>query len=134
LRRRITWRVPPPLDVAAMAEAARGLEGHHDFRAFRASGGSARTTWRTVERLEVRSVDDEVWITCRGGGFLYRMVRVIVGSLVEVGRGRVGVEGPSLALASGRRQDAGPTAPPHGLCLTAVDYGLTGPFSGPYPH
>jgi tRNA pseudouridine38-40 synthase len=144
--RRYTWSVPGPLDVDAMARAARLLEGTHDFAAFQAAGGEAATTGRTIMSSCVRSSSDEEnepgsnqknepglpGRTGRGGviaydvkadGFLRHMVRTIVGSLVEVGRRRRPAEWINEVLASRDRARAGQTAPASGLFLVSVDYG-----------
>jgi tRNA pseudouridine38-40 synthase len=118
------WHVPGPLDVKAMHAAARLVEGRHDFAAFQATGSSVATTEREifVSRLSpcgMRMLCYEV----EGNGFLRHMVRIIVGSLVEVGRGRRPIEWVAEILASRDRAAAGPTAPPQGLFLVHVAYG-----------
>lgn len=124
LRRREVWHVPPPLDLGAMARAAAQLAGRHDFAAFAASGGRVGSTVRHLERLEVRrACPDEVHVEAVADGFLYHMVRNLVGTLVEVGRGRRRPEEMASLLASRRREAAGATAPARGLCLLAVEYG-----------
>lgn len=114
------YRWERPLDLGRMRQAARLLEGTHDFRAFRAAGGSVRTSVRTLFRCEVESEPPLVHLMVEGDGFLYNMVRIIAGSLLEVGDGRRSPESIAEALASGRRQDAGRTLPPQGLCLMGV--------------
>lgn len=113
------WR---PLDVGAMQEAASRLTGTHDFAGFATSAERRSDTVRTVWRCEVCRAEDEVHVTVRGDGFLYNMVRIIAGTLVEVGRGRRGPERIDRILDSRDRQDAGPTAPPGGLYLVCVHY------------
>lgn len=125
--RRYAWWMRRPLDVAAMQEAAQLLQGRHDFSAFRAAGGSARTSTRTLSLLRVEVAEAlpegrllHVW--AQADGFLYHMVRNLVGTLVVVG---VGDEEPGWAadvLASKDRNRAGPTAPAHGLTLWEVTY------------
>ena len=122
--RGLAWHVTGPLDVEAMRAAARLVEGRHDFAAFQATGSSVATTEREifVSRLTacgMRMLCYEV----EGNGFLRHMVRIIVGSLVEVGRGRRPVEWVAEILASRDRTAAGPTAPPQGLFLVRVEYG-----------
>jgi len=132
--RRYVWHLRHHLDIARMMEAANVLVGEHDFAAFHASGGSARSSVRTLFRLTIHtslavccpkmepSHAETTVITVRGGGFLRHMVRVIVGTLVEVGRGRLDRQDVLRVLAEGDRRAAGPTAPPQGLVLTRVDY------------
>jgi tRNA pseudouridine38-40 synthase len=122
LRLRYAWHVPQLLDLPAMTEAAQSLHGTHDFRAFQATGSTVKTTERTVLALTIARQADEVVISCTANGFLRHMVRNIVGTLVEVGRG---VRPPTevKGILDGRdRQRAGATAPPHGLCLVHVTY------------
>ena len=124
------WHVPGALDVKAMSAAARLVEGRHDFAAFQASGGSVATTEREIFASTVRTTDaaartSDVGLLCydvEGNGFLRHMVRIIVGSLVEVGRGRRPIEWIGETLASRDRGAAGPTAPPQGLFLVRVEY------------
>ncbi len=121
LTRKYAYHFRYPLDVAAMAAAASDLVGTHDFAAFRASGSSVVTTVRNLLRLEVLETGRYVTITAEADGFLYHMVRIISGTLLEVGRGR---RPPDLkaVLAARERQATGPTAPAHGLVLKAVRY------------
>jgi tRNA pseudouridine38-40 synthase len=134
--RRYAWHIHEPLDVDAMAAAARMVEGRHDFAAFQASGGATKTTERTIlESAIVRSAigdrsaitrsaiaDSLVTYDVSGTGFLRHMVRAIAGTLVEIGRGRQRPEWMAEVIASADRGAAGPTAPAHGLFLVAVDY------------
>lgn len=111
------------LDEAAMHEAARALVGEHDFAAFTQINHGRQTTVRRIHALEVARVEpDRVRIEVAGGGFLYNMVRIIAGTLHEVGRGRMDPAAVARALASGDRRQAGPTARPGGLCLEWVRY------------
>ncbi len=116
------WWVPKPLDSDAMAAAARLLVGRHDFSAFRAALCQARSPVKTLDALAVRRVGDEIWLEARARSFLHNQVRIIAGTLREVGEGRVVPERVAAALASGRRDLAGPTAPAAGLCLKEVRY------------
>ncbi len=130
--RRYAWHVREPIDVEAMTAAGRLLVGEHDFAAFQAAGSTVRTTVRTLFDLTVRRVPPGDWIGApgadgtvidvRGSGFLRHMVRTIVGTLVEVGRGRWGPAEVERALRAAERSAAGPTAPPRGLFLTGVGY------------
>ncbi len=121
--RAYTWHVPGALDVVAMAEAARAIEGRHDFAAFQAAGGTAHATEREVIRSEVSRGDGPLvtYDVC-GTGFLRHMVRAIVGSLVEIGRGRHDAAWLAQVIQSADRTRAGPTAPAQGLFLVRVDY------------
>ena len=126
-RRHTSWHYPRPLDVPAMHEAAQVLRGTHDFGSFQTSGSHRQSTVRTIFDIEVRRGSGEdrhmVYIEVEADGFLYNMVRAIVGTLVEVGRGRRDAAWVAHVLNSRDRRLAGRTAPPHGLCLLRVDYG-----------
>jgi tRNA pseudouridine38-40 synthase len=122
LRRRTHWQLFGPLDVQAMAEAARPLLGTHDFSAFRAANCEALTPRRTLRELTVSAVGDVVVFEVEGTAFLKHMVRNIVGTLVEVGRARQPVAWVAEVLASRDRTLAGPTAPAQGLVLVEVRY------------
>ncbi|MGK7346141.1 MAG: tRNA pseudouridine(38-40) synthase TruA [Candidatus Nitrospinota bacterium M3_3B_026] len=116
------WHVRKPLDVEAMRKAAGALIGEHDFSSFRSSGCAAKNPVRSLSRLEVEKEGDVIRITFTAGGFLKQMVRNIVGTLVEVGRGRIAPEEVSKILAAKDRRAAGPCAPPEGLFLVEVKY------------
>jgi len=122
MRARRVYRFPRPLDVARMADAAARLVGRHDFRGLASSGDQRDNTVRTITRCELAEVADEVHVTVSGDGFLYKMVRNIVGTLVEIGRGRRAPERIDRLLATGERALSGPSAPPGGLCLMSVRY------------
>ncbi|MGN1382396.1 MAG: tRNA pseudouridine(38-40) synthase TruA [Eubacterium sp.] len=122
-----------PLDLKAMNEAAAGIVGRHDFQCFQAAGSNPRlTTVRTIYGLAVRPGESaaapgsgagpvaEIEVT--GDGFLYNMVRIIAGTLMEIGLHRMAPESASDIIASGDRQNAGPTAPPQGLYLKEIYY------------
>jgi tRNA pseudouridine38-40 synthase len=133
LLRRITWRVPQRLNLARMRRAAALLVGRHDFRSFRTNPGvgeGALGTVRTLHRLDVRRRGDLVTVEAEGDGFLYNMVRCIVGTLVDVGRGRWPPERVGEILEARDRSAAGPTAPARGLVLVSVDYGGRGTGDG----
>lgn len=121
LERRRSWHVASRLDVDAMNEGARHLLGLHDFAAFRASACDASTTVREMRRLDVRRAEgDLVELTFEATAFLQHMVRILVGTLVQVGRGRMAPDEVERILESCDRAQAGPTAPAQGLCLLAV--------------
>ena len=124
---RTSWYVQRPLDHVAMHNAAQFLVGDHDFNAFRASDCERKTTVRRVTRLDVTRDRAMVTLEIEATAFLKNMVRIITGSLYEVGRGAPCVTGPawiSEVLASRDRTQAGLTAPPEGLTLVRVDYAL----------
>ena len=117
------WHVPAPsLDVGAMAAAAVLIEGRHDFAAFQATGGDAATTTRVVFSSRVNGDGSLITYEIRGDGFLRHMVRNIVGTLVEVGRGSRSAAWVTEVLAGRSRAHAGRTAPPEGLFLVGVEY------------
>ena len=125
LRRRRVWQLREPLDLDAMALAAGTLEGTHDFSAFRgARGGSPaqENALRSLDRLSLEKGGDEIRLVAEGRSFLRYMVRNVVGTLVEVGAGRLSAEAVAEILASRDRSRAGPTAPAHGLCLEWIRY------------
>ena len=122
LYRNLTAHVPVPLDVGAMRRALPVLLGTHDFAAFQASGGTAKRTVRTLEAAELLQNGDELTLVIRGNAFLYNMVRIIAGTLVEIGKGKLTGECFQNALDTGNRLALGPTAPACGLELTRVFY------------
>jgi tRNA pseudouridine38-40 synthase len=118
------WHVPEPIDLDAMQQAAAALLGPHDFSAFASAGSEPRDRTRTIMRsvVECRDGNGLVCYEVTGTGFLRHMVRAIVGTLVEIGRGWRPASSMASLAAGGERSDAGATAPPHGLFLVAVDY------------
>jgi tRNA pseudouridine38-40 synthase len=114
--------VPYAVDLAAMDDAAQCLVGTHDFSAFRAGTCAATTPVRTLRRAAWRAEGDLWRFEVEGNAFLQHMVRIIVGTLLEVGRGKRRPADMPAILASRDRRRAGKTAPPHGLCLVAVAY------------
>ena len=118
------WHHRGPLDLSAMRDAAAALIGEHDFAAFRASGCTATRTIRRIEDIEISDLRGEalVAIDVRGNAFLRNMVRIIVGTLVEVGEARRLARQVGEILASKDRTQAGLTAPPQGLELVSVRY------------
>jgi tRNA pseudouridine38-40 synthase len=120
-----------PLNVDLMREAAALLVGRHDFAAFRSTGGAAKTSTRTVTRFTVTESAPFLYLDVSADGFLYHMVRILAGTLLEVGAGRRSLDDVRRALATGDRRFAGRTLPPHGLCLEEVTYG-DGPKRPPW--
>ena len=141
---RYVWQVPECLDLGAMQIAAQSLVGSHDFAAFRSTGSTSTTTVRTIVRSEMSAQTGSVWLLppCEpdgaqpggvdesrllvyevsGSGFLRHMVRALVGTLVDIGRGRHSPEWMAALLEDGHRAEAGATAPAQGLFLVRVDY------------
>jgi tRNA pseudouridine38-40 synthase len=116
------WRVPRPLDAAAMHDAAQRLVGRHDFTTFRAAECQAKSPVKTLECLEVARDGDELRVTAGARSFLHHQVRSMVGSLVHVGEGKWSADDLSTALAARDRAACGQVAPPHGLYLVRVEY------------
>jgi tRNA pseudouridine38-40 synthase len=120
------WRVGPRLDLERVREEARAIVGTHDFTAFRASGDERVNTVRTIEKVDVDVDRDErqVSFAFTGTAFLYNMVRILTGTLVDVGTGRRPLGTIAAALSAKDRSLAGITAPAHGLTLEAIDLKL----------
>lgn len=111
-----------PLDVDKMKEAASYIIGEHDFASFCSAGSQVQTTIRTVYQLDVEKQDDVITIRIRGNGFLYNMVRIIAGTLIQVGQGVYPPEYVKEIIEKRDRSAAGPTAPANGLMLVKIDY------------
>ena len=122
LRRNTFWHIPVPLDTDRMSRAFQSLLGTHDFAAFQASGGTAKTTIRTLDHVSLLRDRDEIILTVSGNAFLYNMVRIIAGTLAEIGEGRLGEDSFLHAFETGCRLSLGMTAPAYGLELTEVRY------------
>ena len=131
LRAGRAWRVKPALNVAAMASAGALLLGTHDFRSFQAAGSEVESTVRTLTRCDVLGptastsepgARGEIEIQIEGSGFLRHMVRILAGTLVQVGTRRREPGSLPRVLAARDRRAAGPTAPPQGLTLLRVSY------------
>ena len=122
LDRLYSWQVREPLDLVAMAEGAGRFVGSHDFAAFRASNCVARTTVRRIDSVQISRQGARITIDVIGGGFLKNMVRVMVGTLVDIGKGRFTPSDIDRLLQDGDRKEAGSTAPACGLCLIEVIY------------
>ena len=120
--RRYQLRVEDALDLAAMERSAALLCGEHDFAAFCSLKNSKRSTVRTLKAIRIEQNGEELRIFFTGDGFLYNMVRILTGTLLEVGLGRLSPEEMPRILSSLDRSQAGPTAAPQGLCLWEVKY------------
>jgi tRNA pseudouridine38-40 synthase len=116
------WHVPGGLDAAAMSDAAGRLVGTKDYKSFAAAADRRQSTVRTVIRCEVRSQGEMVYVEIEADGFLYNMARNIVGTLVEVGRGRIEPAKMDDIIEARSRTAAGPICPPQGLCLMWVKH------------
>jgi len=119
---RYAWQRSERLDLVAMRCAARALEGQHDFASFGRATSPEGTTVRHLHRLTVARVGEEIRFTLRANAFLRQMVRSLVGTLADVGEGRVDERSMPEILAARDRSAAGRVAPPHGLCLWRVAY------------
>ncbi len=116
------WHIQRRLDAGAMHEAAQALLGKHDFSAFRAAACQAKSALRTLDRLDVARLGEEVVITAEARSFLHHQVRNMVGTLVEVGLGKRPASWPRGVLDGRDRTRAGQTAPAEGLVFTGVRY------------
>lgn len=110
------------LDIEKMREACKHFIGKHDFKAFRSLGSSVKTTERTIKELYIESEGEKINIFITADGFLYNMVRIIVGTLLKVGRGKIPVEDIEKIILLGDRKKAGPCVPAQGLILEKVYY------------
>ena len=120
-QRRYVAVMPEKLDISAMERAAALLEGEHDFSAFCGNPQFKKSTVRYIRRISVRCVGDEIQMEFTGNGFIHNQVRIMVGTLIEVGRGQRNAQSiPNLF--SGKRSEAGFLAPAQGLCLMEVNY------------
>ena len=120
--RNLEYHVSAKLDLEKMQEAAQYFVGEHDFKAFKASGTSSKSSVRTIYAAKVYKTDEKIYIELTGNGFLYNMVRIITGTLVEVGFGKILPEQISKIIEEGKRENAGKTLPAHGLYLLNVEY------------
>lgn len=111
-----------PVDVEAMQRAAEYLVGEHDFKSFCGNSHMKKSTVRKVDKIDIRRSKGYIYFTFHGTGFLQNMVRILVGTLLEVGIGRMSPEDMPRILEEKNRRSAGPTAPAKGLCLIKVDY------------
>ena len=134
--RHFAARFSYPLDIRSMKRAAKALAGRHDFKAFQAAGSGelnmvrqahhtpslSRGTIRTIKKIKLEKRGDLVYIDIWADGFLYNMARIIVGTLLEIGRGKMPEESIKEVLLKRDRRLVGPTAPAKGLCLMDVEY------------
>lgn len=127
------WWVPLALDAAAMHDAAQALVGHHDFTTFRAAACQAASPVKTLDRLDVERLGEEIHIHAAARSFLHNQVRSMVGSLRRVGEGRWTRTDLARALAVCDRTACGPVAPPQGLYLMRVEYGPQNEAPTPAP-
>lgn len=116
------YHVPNPLSVEAMREGAAYLVGRHDFSSFRAIGCSAKSSVRTIRRIEIFREGNQIRLEYEGEGFLYNMVRILTGTLIYAGLGKLSPGQVKEILEAKDRTRAGPTVPPHGLYLVEVFY------------
>lgn len=121
--RNMETHIPVKLDVEKMQEAVKYFIGEHDFKAFKASGTSSKSSVRTIfDAKVIQAPDERIYIELTGNGFLYNMVRIIAGTLVEVGMGKMEPSEIENIIKSEKRENAGKTLPPHGLYLVNVEY------------
>ena len=119
------WFYPQPLDIEAMQRASRAFVGRQDFAAVKSEGTPVKSTVREIYYCEVEPQNGNiVAVRVCADGFLYNMVRAITGTLVYCGIGKIDPADMKAILHSGRRESAGPTAPPDGLYMTALTYGM----------
>lgn len=120
--RNLECHIPTKLDIDKMKQAVKYFIGEHDFKAFKASGTSSKSSVRTIYDAKVYNDNDRIFIELTGNGFLYNMVRIISGTLVDVGLGKIKPEEIENIINIGKRENAGKTLPAHGLYLVKVDY------------
>ena len=120
--RNLEYNIKNPLNIENMQKASKYFEGEHDFSAFKASGTSSKSSVRTIYSANVRKDNERIIIELTGNGFLYNMVRIISGTLVEVGLEKIEPEEIKNIIDSKDRQMAGKTLPPYGLYLVEVNY------------
>lgn len=122
LKERYATRVYGDIDIEKMRSVAKLIEGEHDFKAFSATGGSVKTTIRTVYAVKVEKSGEDIKIRITGNGFLYNMVRIIAGALVKAGKSELSESDILKAFNTGERHLLGETLPAKGLCLIKVEY------------
>ena len=120
--RYLETHIPQKLDVKKMEQALKYFEGEHDFKAFKASGTSSKSSVRTIYKTQIYKKEDRIIIELTGNGFLYNMVRIIAGTLVDVGLGKIEPQQIENIIKETKRENAGKTLPPNGLYLVSVEY------------
>lgn len=120
--RNLEYNFPISLDVEKMKRAIKQFEGEHDFKGFKSSGTSSKSSVRTIYATKIYKENDRIYIELTGNGFLYNMVRIIAGTLLEVGLGKIKPEDIEEIIKSKDRTKAGKTLPPQGLYLLNVKY------------
>ena len=120
--RNLETHIPQKLNIEKMKQAVKYFEGEHDFKAFKASGTSSKSSVRTIYEANVYNEGEKIFIELTGNGFLYNMVRIIAGTLVEIGLGKTEPEKIPEIINSQKRENAGKTLPPNGLYLLKVMY------------
>ena len=120
--RNLETHIPQKLDIEKMTQGIKYFEGEHDFKAFKASGTSSKSSVRTIYEAKIYNNGEKIFIELTGNGFLYNMVRIIAGTLVEVGLGKIEPQEIENIIKSGKRENAGKTLPPNGLYLLEVSY------------
>ncbi len=120
--RALEYNVTNNIDIEKMKQASKYLEGEHDFTSFKASGTSGKNSVRTIYKINIEKKDERIYMEYEGNGFLYNMVRIISGTLIDVGIGKIKPEDVKRILEAKDRKLAGKTLPPHGLYLVEVNY------------
>ena len=121
--RHLETHYPNSLNISEMEKALKFFEGEHDFKAFRASGTSSKNSVREIYKTKIyKQKDSRIYIELTGNGFLYKMIRIIVGTIIEVGEGKIKAEDILKIVESKERKNAGKTFPPQGLYLLKVEY------------
>ena len=121
--RNLETHIPQKLNIEKMKEAIKNFEGEHDFKAFKASGTSSKSSVRTIYKAEIKEMpNNRIYIELTGNGFLYNMVRIIAGTLVDVGIEKIKPEDIPNIIKQGKRDLAGKTLPPNGLYFLNVEY------------
>ena len=122
INREREFHMPKELNIEYMKEALKYFEGTHDFKGFKSSGTSSKDTVRTIYEANLEYKDEKIYITLHGNGFMYNMVRIIAGTIVDVGLGKINKDDIPNIIKSGVRKNAGKTLPPNGLYLLRVMY------------
>ncbi len=126
LSRLYNWHMPEPINMEKLQRAAKIFEGTYDFKSFQASGARVTDTTRTIYRVDIEENCDnrQLKLYISGSGFLYRMVRMITGTIIRAGKGDLTLSDIETALTSHNSKVMGPTAPAHGLCLEEIIYDI----------